>query len=70
MLEGFYTAKKYPMKIRRIKFHDQDNNRTLIFLANNLNIDAEVALSYKNRWQVELQIYKTASKDKIILGLF
>ena len=54
-LTGFYVSKQYPGKLRRVKFYDQESNRDLIFLSNNLDLSAEqIALLYKNRWQVEL----------------
>lgn len=54
-LTGFYVSKQYPDKLRRVKFYDTENERTFIFLTNNMEITAEqVALLYKNRWQVEL----------------
>jgi len=54
-LTGFYISQNYPEKIRRIKYYDSKNKRTFIFLTNNMDITAEqVALLYKNRWQVEL----------------
>ena len=54
-LTGFYISKDYLDKIRRIKYYDSESKRTFIYLTNNMNITAEqVALLYKNRWQVEL----------------
>lgn len=54
-LTGFYVSKDYPEKIRKIKFYDQEFNRTFVFLTNNMELSAnEIALLYKNRWQVEL----------------
>jgi len=54
-LMGFYVAKEYPDKIRRIKFYDEETQHTFVFLTNNMVLTAvEIALLYKNRWQVEL----------------
>ncbi|MDT0646755.1 IS4 family transposase [Zunongwangia sp. F260] len=54
-ISGFYTSKDYPAKLRRVKYYDNESNRTFVFLTNNMNISAaNVALLYKNRWQVEL----------------
>ncbi|MBK7212089.1 MAG: IS4 family transposase [Bacteroidales bacterium] len=54
-LTGFYVSKQYPGKLRRVKFYDQDSNRDFVFLSNNMDLSAEqIALLYKNRWQVEL----------------
>lgn len=54
-LTGFYVAKQYPDKLRRVKFYDHHTQRTFVFLTNNKELPAaEIALLYKNRWQVEL----------------
>jgi len=54
-LTGFYVSKQYPGKLRRVKFYDQDSNREFVFLSNNMDLSAEqIAMLYKNRWQVEL----------------
>lgn len=54
-LTGFYTLKDYPEKLRRVKFYDEETGRTFVFLTNNMEITAQqVALLYKNRWQIEL----------------
>lgn len=55
ILKIFYSLKGYPEKIRRIKFYDEEQNRTFIFLTNNMDIKPEeVAALYKHRWKVEL----------------
>lgn len=44
--------------VRRITFIDQDNRR-FVFITNNFKISAEeVAMIYKNRWQIELLFKK------------
>ena len=49
------SAKKYPDKLRRIKYYDSEQDRYLVFLTNNLTLSAKtVADLYKSRWQVEL----------------
>jgi hypothetical protein len=54
-LTGFYVSKDYPEKLRKVKFYDSEMNRTFVFLTNNMTLTAqEIALLYKNRWQVEL----------------
>lgn len=54
-LSGFYVSKQYPEKLRRVKFYDQETDRTFVFLTNTFELTAEqVAFLYKNRWQVEL----------------
>ncbi len=52
---GFYAAKDYPMKLRRIKYHDATTNKTFVFLTNNFALPAlTIAELYRCRWQVEL----------------
>ena len=54
-IEGFYTSKDYPENIRKVKFFDSENKKNLIFLTNNFELSAQdIALLYKQRWQVEL----------------
>lgn len=49
------TSKAYPEKLRRVKYYDEEQEKTYVFLTNNFDITAlEVALLYKHRWQVEL----------------
>ena len=54
-LTGFYPAKEYPEKLRRIKFYDQQSGRSFVFLTNNFLLPATtIANLYRCRWQVEL----------------
>lgn len=54
-LKGYYSHKGYPEKIRRIKFHDKEQNRSFVFLTNNMHLNAkEIAALYKHRWKIEL----------------
>jgi hypothetical protein len=54
-LSGFYTQKDYPDKLRRVKYHDKETDKTLVFLTNNFDVPAlTVAELYRNRWKVEL----------------
>jgi len=55
MLNGHYSAKKYPEHLRRVRFKDPESGKTLIFLTNNTALPAlTIAALYKSRWQVEL----------------
>ena len=38
MLSGFYSAKDYPDRLRRIKYHDRQTNKNLVFLTNNFKL--------------------------------
>ena len=55
MLNGHYSAKKYPEHLRRIRFKDPESGKTLIFPTNNTVLPAlTISTLYKSRWQVEL----------------
>ncbi len=54
-LQDFYAAKKYPDKLRRVRFYDVEQRRGLVFLTNHFGLPAlTVAQLYQQRWQVEL----------------
>ena len=49
------SPKHYPEKLRKVRYYDADNDREFVFLTNNFSLSAnEIALLYKNRWQIEL----------------
>lgn len=51
----YNSYKKYPEKIRLVKFYDEDQSREFAFLTNAFHLTAlEIANLYKNRWQIEL----------------
>jgi len=55
MLEVFYYSKAYPDPLRRIRYYDEENDRSLVFLTNNLQLPAiTIAELYQSRWQIEL----------------
>lgn len=52
---GQLSQKKYPDKLRRIKYKDTEKGVIYVFLTNNSKISAQtVAELYKNRWKIEL----------------
>jgi hypothetical protein len=54
-LKTSWSKKSYPGALRRIRFRDQQQNRSLVFLTNNFELPAIVICElYKRRWQVEL----------------
>lgn len=54
-LNNFYPSKRYPEKLRRIKYYDKETDLTLEFFTNNFDLQStEIARLYKYRWSVEL----------------
>lgn len=54
-MTSYHLRKKYPTKLRRIKYYDDETQKTFIFLTNNMDLKAEeIAYLYKKRWEVEL----------------
>lgn len=54
-LTGITASKDYPDRLRRIKYHDQENSRIFVYLTNNFELAPEIiAELYKNRWKIEL----------------
>ena len=55
MLTGIKTKNYYPEYLRRLKYFDKEQQRTLVFLTNNFSLSAtDIAMLYKYRWKVEL----------------
>jgi len=55
VLEGFYSHKAYPDKLRRIRYFDAEQNKRLIFLTNNFTLPAlTIAELFRCRWQIGL----------------
>lgn len=55
LLDVPLSRQHYPDQLRRIRFFDSEEDRTLIFLTNNFVLDAlTVANLYKSRWHIEL----------------
>ena len=54
-LKSLWSKKVYPLPLRRIRFYDETQNRSLVFLTNDFELPAPVICElYKRRWQVEL----------------
>lgn len=54
-LNNYVAAKKYPGKLRRIKYYDEIIGMNLEFVTNNFLLPAlDIARLYKHRWGVEL----------------
>ena len=55
ILTGFYQAKNYSDKLRRIRYYDAENKKRFTFLTNNFTLEAlTIANLYKSRWKIEL----------------
>jgi len=55
VLNGVHTKKHYPDKLRRVKFFDDQKDRSFSFLSNNFLVPAMVVAElYRCRWHVEL----------------
>ncbi len=55
LLTGVHTSSHYPEKLRRIKYHDAEQDRTLVFLTNQLTLPPlTLAQLYRSRWRIEL----------------
>src|SRR5713226_1948178 len=55
VLAAASSRKHYPDPLRRIHYHDAEQDRHLRFLTNNFDLPAfTICLLYKGRWQVEL----------------
>ena len=49
------SLKRYPQRLRRIRFKDPDTDQTLVFLTNHFALPSlTICKLYKMRWQVEL----------------
>lgn len=54
-LTGQRTKERYTALLRRVGYYSVEHRRTFTYITNNFEISAkQVALLYKNRWQVEL----------------
>lgn len=55
ILGNITSREKYPKRLRRISYRDENQNRTLVFLTNNFSLPAvTIAELYKARWEIEL----------------
>ena len=49
------SPKRYPEKIRKIRYYDAEQNREFVFLTNDFNSDAKTITElYRKRWSIEL----------------
>ena len=68
---GFYSSKKCPLRLRRIRVKDPDTGKYIVLLTNQMNWSPKtVAAVYKDRWQIEIffKNLKQNLKIKSFLG--
>jgi len=54
-LTELVSQRKYPDRLRLVRFHDEEQNRDFSFMTNAMSLAAQqVADLYKNRWKIEL----------------
>jgi hypothetical protein len=55
LLVGYKSRMAYPDPFRRIRYHDAERDKRLVFLTNNFLVPAKIVADiYRSRWQVEL----------------
>lgn len=58
--------KKYPERLRLVRFHDDEQDRDFAFLTNAFHLTSlEIANLYKNRWQIELSSNGSSSTSRL-----
>jgi hypothetical protein len=51
---GTNSSRKYPQRLRRVRYYDKETGNMLVFLTNNLKISAlTIAALYRYRWGIE-----------------
>jgi len=71
LLSGYNSFKKYPHRMRRVTFFDEETEKELAFITNNLVLSAKtIAVIYKRRWDIEnfFKWIKQNLKIKTFLG--
>src|SRR3989339_2021339 len=54
-LKHFYAHKKFPQKLRRVRYYDEQTDKQYVYLTNNFKLSAKTITDlYRNRWQIEL----------------
>jgi hypothetical protein len=55
VLTGTNSDRRYPEKLRRVRYYDSEKNINLTFLTNNFSLPAlAIAQLYKCRWEIEI----------------
>lgn len=70
-LNGYMSNRKYPARLRLVRFRDKETGKVYEFITNNFRLAAStIAAIYKRRWQIELffKWIKQNLKIKTFLG--
>jgi len=70
-VKGFYSKRKFPERLRRIRSRDPETGKIIALVTNNFTWSAKtIAQIYKERWQIELffKSIKQQLKVKSFLG--
>lgn len=60
---GYKSQKDYPHPLRRIQYWDQERQKEILFLTNEMSLDAKtIADIYKARWEIEI-FFKTIKQN-------
>ncbi len=69
-MKGFYTSKKCPLKLRRIRSRDPETGKYIVILTNHFEwAPTTIAAIYKDRWQIEIFL-KTIKQNLKIKKFF
>jgi hypothetical protein len=70
IMNGYYTSKKCPLKLRRIRSKDPETGKYIVILTNNFDwAPTTIAAIYKDRWQIEI-FFKTIKQNLKIKKFF
>ncbi|HAK46217.1 MAG TPA: IS4 family transposase [Spirochaeta sp.] len=69
-MKGFYTSKKCPLQLRRIRSKDPETGKYIVILTNHFDwAPTTISAIYKDRWQIEI-FFKTIKQNLKIKKFF